>query len=137
MRNSPQIPKKRYVFVCGCSGILPKEGESNKFARWGHGRVWVCRVAKMMTMSKRDAKVGKKYVPADSQVPHSVIRKLMKIKLCWYCRRPLKWILEAGKTPHLHHNHETGEIHGFTHSFCNPRALYKEIDRLKRLTHVS
>jgi len=37
-----------------------------------------------------------------------------------------------GKTPHLHHDHETGEIFGFTHPVCNPHALQDEIDELRK-----
>jgi hypothetical protein len=50
---------------------------------------------------------------------------------CERCGEPLVWEFGLGKTPHLHHNHETGEPIGFTHPVCNPRAMEDEIDRLK------
>ena len=57
----------------------------------------------------------------------------MEEKLCWRCRKPMHWEnLGKGKTPHLHHNHETGEIYGFTHSRCNPSALEEEIRELRK-----
>jgi hypothetical protein len=42
------------------------------------------------------------------------------------------WAFERGKTPHLHHDHNTGKLFGFTHNHCNPRALEDEIERLKK-----
>jgi hypothetical protein len=56
----------------------------------------------------------------------------MDKKLCWRCKQPLEWAFTVGKTPHLHHNHKTGEIYGFTHPRCNPNALEHEIDELKQ-----
>jgi hypothetical protein len=50
---------------------------------------------------------------------------------CERCGEPLVWEFGLGKTPHLHHNRETGEPIGFTHPVCNPRAMEDEIDRLK------
>jgi hypothetical protein len=56
----------------------------------------------------------------------------MRVKECWRCRQPLEWVFGRGKTPHLHHDHETGEVHGFTHPSCNPKALLHEIDDLRK-----
>jgi hypothetical protein len=70
-------------------------------------------------------------MPADT--PHAEIRKLMEEPNCERCGEPLSWEFGAGKTPHLHHNHITGEIYGFTHPVCNAEALEKEIDRLREL----
>jgi len=50
---------------------------------------------------------------------------------CVLCGEPLKWEFGLGKTPHLHHHHDTGEIIGFAHTVCNPNAEVKEIFRLK------
>lgn len=125
-----QTPGSIHTFPCGCSGILPKEKGrgNNKFARVARGRGWYCRVARILTesTSKRGG-----YNPIDPKISHSVIRKLMEEKTCWRCKQPLKWVFGAGKTPHLHHNHDTGEVYGFTHSRCNPNALEHEVDELR------
>ena len=129
-----QRPSQTYAFPCGCQGLLPaNRGENNKFA-WSSPsrREWICRVYSILNTSLHLAKV-RNYEPIDPNTPHSVIRALMDESLCERCRQPLKWEFGKGKTPHLHHNHETGEIYGFTHSQCNPKAMELEIDRLRKL----
>jgi len=79
-----------------------------------------------------EAAEKKDHAPIDLKTPHSLIRELMKAELCWRCKRPLKWTLGMGKTPHLHHSHTSGEIFGFTHPHCNPLALEHEIDELRQ-----
>lgn len=134
-RNS-QTPNSNHVFPCGCSGILPKNrGEGNKFARsTKHGpparNIWYCRVAAILRGSVDGAKKGG-YKPINAQTPHASIRKMMEATTCWRCNEDLVWKLGRSTTPHLHHNHETGEALGFTHNHCNPRLLELEIDRLK------
>jgi len=130
-----QRPGRPHVFPCGCSGILPISG-SNKFACKMRSSSATCRVSGILLNSKRAAKV-RKHAAINSDTPHSAIRQLMKEELCWRCRKPIQWSLGRGVTPHLHHNHENGEIYGFTHSRCNPNALEKEIDRLKILLDKS
>ena len=130
-KNS-QVAGKRHTFPCGCSGVLPLKGQSNLFCYRG-----MCRISKILWSNLKIAeRCG--YKPMDVNTPHTLIRKMMKKTNCERCGKPLKWILRRGKTPHLHHNHTTGEIYGFTHHHCNPRALEDEIERLqkqiKRLT---
>lgn len=109
-----QKPGKYHEFPCGCSGFLPrKRGESNMFAKSSQNhrtRSWICRILQILRSSKHAA---------------------------WGKYRPIKathlvWIFGRGSTPHLHHDHDTGKVFGFTHSICNPRALQKEIVRLKK-----
>jgi hypothetical protein len=121
-----------YTFSCGCSGVLPStRGKSNKFARW-NSHTWTCRVKGILQASVNAAAASRDgYVSINPKTPHSVIRELMKADSCWRCKRPLKWSLGMGKTPHLHHNHWTGELYGFTHSRCNPKALEHENDELR------
>jgi len=121
-----QRPGSFHTFtLCGCSGILPPKGESNKFSQ-----VASCRVSKILGVSQVAArKFG--HTPIDIKTPHSVIRELMEEENCWRCSKPLSWEVGAGKTPHLHHNHETGAIYGFTHPHCNPQALEHRIDELE------
>jgi hypothetical protein len=126
-----QHPNTHHKFPCGCEGILPEKGRVNKFAyRVSHASA--CRVLSILGHT-RHAADQHGYKPIDAATPHSVIRALMDEPLCERCRGPLDWTnLGAGKTPHLHHNHETGEIYGFTHSRCNSRAMEDTIDKLRR-----
>jgi hypothetical protein len=114
---------------CRCVGILPKRGKVNKFAVYQRtSGDFMCRVSNILSSSRGSAKKHK-YVPIDANTPHSVIRKLMEEPNCVRCNQPLEWVFGLGKTPHLHHDHETGEIYGFTHPVCNPRAMQQEISR--------
>ena len=126
-----QRPRKKHAFPCGCSGYLTAFGGANKFSI-NHGtRNFGCRVSYMLLGSRKAAKLHG-YTPIDPKTPHLVIRKMMEEKNCERCNEPLKWEFGYGKTPHLHHDHDTGEIYGFTHPWCNPRALQREIDILKK-----
>jgi hypothetical protein len=125
-----QIPGRLHTFPCGCSGRLPLRGKSNQFAVW-HDTSWSCRISGILSasvkVSRRDS-----YTPISRDTPHHVIRKLMDVKECWRCKQKLGWLsFSRSTTPHLHHNHETGEVYGFTHGWCNPRALEHEIDELR------
>ena len=133
-----QIPGKSFTFRCGCSGILPDQyGISNKFVVPGYNSktrtkdYWRCRVSNIIHgvnfASKRDH-----CALLDSQIPHSIIRQFMEKPNCVLCGQALNWKFGSGKTPHLHHNRSNGQIYGFAHSRCNPRALEKEIDRLTK-----
>lgn len=126
-----QVPKSFHRFPCKCSGILPKRGDSNKFA-YSHAvqHVFGCRVTSILSRSQKSAnRYG--YKPINSDTSHLVIRKMMQENSCVVCHNPLKWAFGRGKTPHLHHDHETGEIYGFTHANCNPIALQKRIFELE------
>lgn len=124
-----QIPGQQFTFACGCAGILPtRRGVSTVFAFW-NSDYWYCRVAHILRSSQQAAKT-RGYLPIDFAIPHASIRRLMLATHCVQCGEPLHWIFRAGKTPHLHHNHETGKIYGFTHPVCNTQALDRTIDRL-------
>jgi hypothetical protein len=129
-----QTPGGFHTFPCACSGYLPdKRGHFNKFAKWNSGvDNWACRIGSILRGSRTSARAGQ-YVPIDPNTPHAVIRKMMEETNCERCQQTLSWDeFGLGKTPHLHHDHETGEIYGFTHPHCNPFALEIEIDRLKK-----
>jgi hypothetical protein len=126
-----QVPGAPHTFLCGCSGVLPIKGESNQFSRFkSGGSGFICRALYILLASKEAARRGG-YAPIDKRTPHSLIRELMKVKECWRCRKSLEWVFGKAKTPHLHHNHETGEIYGFTHPHCNPKALEHENEELR------
>lgn len=128
-----QHPGEKHSFPCGCAGVLPKTGQTNQFAARTPGKNrtdGMCRVSQILSASKSSARrLGYIAIPRDT--PHSVIRKMMAEPNCERCGEPLKWEFGVGKTPHLHHNHETGDPLGFTHPVCNPRAMENEIDRLR------
>ena len=83
----------------------------------------------MKTNSVNVAKRGN-YKPIEN-TPHSVIRELMNKDVCVLCGKKLTWAFGLSKTPHLHHDHETGKIIGFTHPVCNPFALQNRIFELE------
>jgi hypothetical protein len=127
-----QLPEKEYTFRnCGCAGVLPKKGQHNKFAKSGTNGIFHCRVSRIISVSQIAAR-ERGYAPIPQDTSHSAIRKLMAEPNCERCREPLMWDFAQGKTPHLHHDHETGEVFGFTHPICNPRALERELERLRK-----
>jgi hypothetical protein len=130
-KNYQRSGRKHTFINCGCAGVLPRYGGNNKFAAKS-GPVFICRVTRIIIGSQSRGKLYE-YAPIPRSTPHSVIREFMEEPNCERCGEPLKWEFEVGKTPHLHHSHETGEIYGFTHPTCNPQALENEIDRLKKL----
>lgn len=126
-----QLHGQAHKFPCGCCDVLPERGCTNKFAKGGglgHGHI--CRVSDLLNSSRQNARVGG-YTAIACDTSHVVIRRWMEEPNCWRCQQPLDWnSLGRGKTPHLHHNHITGEIYGFTHSTCNPHAEEEVFDRL-------
>jgi len=109
---------------------MPQRGESNQFAKWHATTGAVCRIAGILSKSQTNAK-AEDFMPINQNTPHSLIRQMMEAKNCILCGEPLKWEFGPGKTPHLHHDHVTGEIYGFAHAKCNPRAEAKEMFRLR------
>jgi len=132
-RNMPQnrqVPGNTHLFPCDCTGTLPSERrKTNIFAVWG-GRHWGCRASEIIRASRATAKKWL-YKPINPSTSHSCIRKMMEERNCYFCLKPLKWEFGVGKTPHLHHNHDTGEPYGFSHARCNMRAIEHEIARLR------
>jgi len=124
-----QKPGELHTFPCGCTGILPQRGAANLLAKTSSKGAFMCRISIILLHSS--ARRGLAYRPVPLNTSHSVIRKMMAEPNCERCGEPLVWEFGLGKTPHLHHNHETGEPIGFTHPVCNPRAMEDEIDRLK------
>jgi hypothetical protein len=97
----------------------------NKMLKW-----FCCRVSTILTHSSVKAKKHG-YAPIPSDTQHAVIRKMMD-EPCWFCGGWLPWVLGQSTTPHLHHDHKTGEPLGFAHPRCHTAARSGEIDRLKR-----
>lgn len=134
-RNS-QSAEQQHTFPCGCSGILPKVGESNRFARFQSRRTpikpaWVCRVSAIVNGIEVQSRKGR-YVSIAKDVSHDLIRSMMD-KPCYICDSPLDWDehLKSGRAPALHHDHDTGEAYGFVHSHCNRRELEVVICKLR------
>ncbi len=127
-----QIPGEVYTFPCGCFGVLPRyRGESNQFGRWNSRLIgfstWACRADNILQSSRRTAK-KRGYEAISLSTPHTVIRQMMEVVNCVLCGQQLDWsVFGRGTTPHLHHDHITGEIHGFAHPKCNPLALQRHV----------
>lgn len=130
-----QVPGKLWAFSCGCKTILPPRGGQSKFARWDgspkHNTfAHYCRAAMIIRANTKDA-ARRGYTAVDQNTQHSIIYDLMNEKNCCRCHQPLIWEFGIAKTPHLHHDHKTGEIFGFTHPKCNPKAMEDEIKELR------
>jgi hypothetical protein len=127
-----QHPGKFHVFrTCGCMGTLPKRGDCNQFVT-STSRKFRCRVSAILSSSACAAK-NNKYRAIPRKTPHALIRALMQRPNCVICGKLLHWKFGLGKTPPLHHNHETGQPLGFAHIGCNVGAESLEIARLNRL----
>lgn len=126
-----QYVGKKHIFPCGCSGLL--SDTSNAFAcRTQTGvKSWMCRISSIIgSINKCSKKL--KFQGIDSDISHNIIRKMMALP-CFYCNGPLNWSdLGANKTPHLDHDHKTGEIRGFAHARCNFHTFKETTDRLKK-----
>lgn len=121
-----------YTFGCGCSGILPYLREGNKFACWHNGSgSFTCRVHSIILGIRGGARRGN-YKALDSNISHEKIREMMEIPECILCNGSLNWETGRGITPHLHHDHLTGEPLGFAHPVCHVAVMQKEIFRLKK-----
>jgi hypothetical protein len=111
-----QTPETFHKLRCGCEDILPKLGESNQFVyrqRSSSRSTWACRVEGIIKGIISAAK-KRGYKPILPSPPHSKIREMMKEPKCWRCGKYLDWTkLGHGKTPRLHHDHDTGEAYGF------------------------
>jgi hypothetical protein len=117
-----QHPEALHVFYCGCAGVLPARGKTNKLAV-PCGKGFGCRIAHILRHSRAMAQ-ERGYVPVSKDTSHQAIREMMRNENCILCQNPLLWIFKAGKTPHLHHNHETGEALGFVHNQCNTKQCW-------------
>jgi len=125
-----RIVGKEHTFPCGCGGVLPAQGEANKFVTWSPYNGFSCRARIIIRASVQGAK-EQGHKPINPDTPHIVIRTMMEKPNCERCGEPLKWEFGLWKTPHLHHNHETGEPLGFTHPVCNTQAMENEINKLR------
>lgn len=47
---------------------------------------------------------------------YGLVVLMQNSKTCVLCGAVLDW---SQKSPHLHHDHETGQVHGFAHQLCN------------------
>jgi len=60
--------------------------------------------------------------------PEQFVARMKQTKRCTACNGRLNWLKKPH--PHLHHNHETGEVIGFCHPVCNQAE-----GMLAKLTH--
>ncbi len=90
----------------------------------GRRRPSRCRICKPLNWAKYilqglNRKAKKKGHVQANGTPEEVVR-LSSTPDCYACWMPLNWSGQGPtETPHLHHNHENGEILGFVHPVCN------------------
>lgn len=142
-------PGQLWTFKCGHSGILPPRGESNKAVLWWNskssssGGNHVCRpcqlvqdrrrkkdtsalfgftwAKRLLRSQKAAARYGKYTSPNISATQIVELKNTPGLKCCiCLTGEELRWVKSARLTnPHLHHNHDTGEVYGFAHALCN------------------
>ena len=84
-------------------------------------QVATCRICYPLGWAKRYVTISKQQAKrysyaAPNITPEKVISLVLSSKTCCGCGGVLDW---AKDSPCLHHNHQTGEVVGFTHRFCN------------------
>lgn len=128
---------------CGSFGALPQNGTSdslwlwvndskkysaggshrcrkccNSYARFRINRnplAWAKRRLAVATDGAR--KFG--YHPP-TITPETLVQLIEESKTCYFCSQPLDWESnEKSRRPHLHHDHVTGNVLGFSHPHCN------------------
>lgn len=150
-RKISQYPGKFYKFnKCGHEGVLPETGNSNDFSTWNKdssclaGGYWRCHICDdlyrqglgpkgllgwandMLSHSKTLARRrGHKPPQIDSK---SLVSLRKNATHCSDgCGQELKWSTDGNfRSPHLHHNHETGLVYGLTTETCNVTQGYFE-----------
>jgi Recombination endonuclease VII len=87
-------------------------------------RLGRCRICNPLSWAKHllgglQRKARKSGHFAAKSSPEEIVR-LSKETECSACGEPLDWNKKgASNTPHLHHNHENGDVLGFIHPTCN------------------
>src|SRR5271165_6212122 len=72
--------------------------------RWASG---------ILRSARKSAKLRQHEPPNIST--EDLIKLFEDFKNCWLCGGDFK----SRVSPHLHHSHETGKVHGFCHPLCN------------------
>jgi hypothetical protein len=50
--------------------------------------------------------------------PEELVNLRRKSDTCFFCEQTLSWS-NPKNSPHLHHDHDTGEVFGYAHPVCN------------------
>jgi hypothetical protein len=88
-----------------------------------HGRrsqCWLCDplgwASHCINRAKSDAKSRKHLAPKIAAEELVELRR--RSDVCCFCEQALSWA-DSKNSPHLHHDHETGEVFGYAHPVCN------------------
>jgi hypothetical protein len=81
----------------------------------------VCRSCNVLGWAKKIVRVSKQNAKrfgytAPNTTAEKIVEMVALSLVCCGCGALLNWNKES---PCLHHNHETGDVIGFTHRFCN------------------
>ena len=129
-KNSKCIHNKREIACkkCGGSQICEHNRQRSTCIPCGGGSVCVhkkqkstCRVCDLLGWAKGYISISKYQAKrfgytAPKITADELVALISYSKKCCGCEEPLYW---SGQTPCLHHNHETGNVIGFAHRFCN------------------
>lgn len=77
-----------------------------------------------LTNQREQAKRGR-YIPAAITAPEIVELRRNAVS-CPLCLQPLEWDKKDASAPHLHHDHRTGKVYGYTHGNCNFLIAFAE-----------
>lgn len=69
--------------------------------------------ASSILRSARKSAKQRRYEPPNISVD-DLVSLYYEAEICWLCGGSLDLT-----SPHLHHDHKTGQVHGFTHQLCN------------------
>lgn len=125
--NASICPHKRSRYDCRkCGGTSLCAHDKRRHSCWECSPL--TRIQGLLSASKSSAKT-RGYKP-----PHITAQEYLNLlrssKVCAACGEPLN---ADSRRPHLHHNHDTGEVLGFVHSFCNNAEGYLRKIRPKAL----
>lgn len=130
MKNSVCVHEKRKISCKTCKGsqICKHRRQRSTCAICGGGSVCshkiqksTCRKCDVVGWSKRYITISRQQAKRFGYCPPNTTAEKVALlvtssKKCCACGLSLDW--SKGKTC-LHHSHETGEVFGFVHRFCN------------------
>lgn len=152
-----QKPGTSFTFPCNHRAILPALGISSRYAYWcknpqyARKGTWRCGICMRQQIHLRQKGLGADGLIGWATIllrslryhaetgkytaPHVSVQQLVELRLrsskCALTDKPLDW--EATRLPHLHHNHETGEVIGFVCEHANKaEGMLSKLTRRER-----
>lgn len=99
-----------------------------------------CRICRPIGWAKGCLSVFKGSAKRRGYTPPNItaenfVKLMLKSKRCFGCDSRLDW---ENTSPHLHHNHATGEVLGFCHSLCNQaEGMLSKMTSQERLNFIT